>query len=252
MRRQIDRAWRGAVALSLILVVVGVCLVLQRPAGAQESLSQGFAAGGAALTPSERVGREIWFNATAFNDRFYTYSYPQRLGAAIDWLEILGAEYQDDLFQAWGGIPDPDCCVPGEADCPAKSLDETYGFLWCPGDDELLKSVGKEGYRDPACDLLDSPFNVSTPHGATDQRQSTCDLMFGTSTGALGLRKFPNPRFDKDKWIALNGTLSSWDAYAKPLSDDEGNPDSRISRVFDGSVEPPFRIGMACGACHIA
>ena len=31
---------------------------------------------------SERAGREIWFFATAFNDRFFTYSYPQRLGAA--------------------------------------------------------------------------------------------------------------------------------------------------------------------------
>ena len=30
------------------------------------------------------------------------------------------------------------------------------------------------------------------------------------------------------------------------------NSDSRISRLRDGSIEPPFRIGMACGACHIA
>jgi hypothetical protein len=33
----------------------------------------------------------------------------------------------------------------------AKSADETYGFDWCPGDEELLKFVGKAGYRDPAC-----------------------------------------------------------------------------------------------------
>ena len=25
-----------------------------------------------------------------------------------------------------------------------------------------------------------------------------------------------------------------------------------MNRLFDGSIEPPFRIGMACGACHIA
>jgi hypothetical protein len=164
------------------------------PAEAQSTLSPGYAAADARYTPSERAGREIWFFATAFNDRFFTYAYPQRLGAVIDWYLVLGAKNKKDLFEAWGAIPDPDCCVPGDADCPARSLDETYGFQWCPGDDELLEYIGREGYRDPACDFADAPFDTSTPHGSLDQRQSACDLKFGTSTGALGLRKFPNPR----------------------------------------------------------
>ena len=33
---------------------------------------------------------------------------------------------------------------------------------------------------------------------------------------------------------------------------DSGSGDSRNNRLFDGSVEPPFRIGMSCGACHIS
>lgn len=218
---------------------------------AQSALSEGYAAGDAPYTPSERAGREIWFFATAFNDRFFTYSYPQRLGAAIDWYLMLGAPNRQDLFQAWGAIPDPDCCIPGDANCPARSLEETYGFPYCPGDDELLQFVGKEGYRDPACDFQDAPFNTSTPHGSQDQRQDACDLRFGTSTGALGLRKFPNPRFDPEKWKALNGSLASWDGYRKFLSDDPEDGDSRVNRLLDGSIEPPFRIGMACGACHI-
>jgi len=98
------------------------------PAGAQSSLSPGYAATDERYSPTERAGREIWFFATAFNDRFFTYSYPQRLGAAIDWYKVLGAKNRKDLFQGWGAIPDPDCCVPGEADCPAASLDETFGF----------------------------------------------------------------------------------------------------------------------------
>lgn len=222
-----------------------------RPAWPQSALSEGYAAGDAPYTPSERAGREIWFFATAFNDRFFTYTYPQRLGAAIDWYGILGAPSRKDLFQAWGAIPDPDCCIPGEADCPAKSLDETYGFPWCPGDDELLAFVGRDGYRDPACDFRDGPFNMSTPHGSADQRQDACDLRFGTSTGALGLRKFPNPRFDAGRWTALNGSAGTWDGYRKFLTNEADDPDSRVNRLFDGSVEPPFRIGMACGACHI-
>jgi hypothetical protein len=77
-------------------------------------------------------------------------------------------------------------------------------------------------------------------------------LRFGTTTGALGLRKFPNPRFDPEKWRALNGSLSSWDAYSKFLAGEDGSGDSRTNRLFDGSIEPPVRIGMSCGACHIS
>ena len=201
--------------LFLKLLIVGTVLghlcTIPDTTFAQSSLSPGYAQGDAKLSPSERAGREIWFFATAFNDRFYTYSYPQRLGAAIDWYRILGVENKADLFQAWGAIPDPDCCTPGSPNCPAKSLEETYGFQYCPGDEALLKSVGRSDYRDPACDFKDAPFDTSTPHGSRDQRQDPCDLRFGTSTGALGLRKFPNPRFDADKWRRLNGSLASWD-----------------------------------------
>lgn len=221
---------------------------LSPPAGAQSVLSEEFAATSESYPPSERAGREIWMFATAFNDRFFTYTYPQRLGAAIDWYRVLRAERRGELFDAWGAIPDPDCCVPGAPDCPAKSVEETYGFLWCPGDDALLARVGKEDYRDPACDFEDAPFDPTTPHGAVDQRQDPCDLRFGTSTGALGLRKFPNPRFDAAAWEAVGG----WEGYGAFLSPDPDDPDSRLNRLWDGAIEPPFRIGMACGACHIA
>src|SRR3546814_20975015 len=79
---------------------------------------------------------------------------------------------------------------------------------------ELLAHVGKTGYRDPACDLPDAPVSAADPHGGGgDQRQSSCDLAFGTSTGALGYRKFPNPRFHRAAWLELNGSLASWDGY---------------------------------------
>ena len=236
----------------LIAATIGCLTTLPSTTFAQSTLSPGYAGGDAKFSPSARAGREIWFFATAFNDRFYTYSYPQRLGGAIDWHRILAAKNKSDLFQAWGAIPDPDCCVPGAPDCPAKTLDETYGFQYCPGDKALLDFVGKDGYRDPACDFKDAPFNTSTPHGAVDQRQDPCDLKFGTSTGALGLRKFPNPRFDAEKWRKLNGSLASWEGYTKFLAGDDDSGDARTNRLFDGSIEPPFRIGMACGACHIS
>src|SRR5882672_1892382 len=145
-----DRDMRARFGLKLCLFLIAACFLAPNTATAQSKLNAGFAAQDARYNPSERAGREIWFFATAFNDRFLTYSYPQRLGAAIDWFKILAAKNKRDLFQGWGITPDPDCCIPGDPNCPARTLDETYGFQYCKGDDELLKFVGREGYKDPA------------------------------------------------------------------------------------------------------
>src|SRR5262245_50077024 len=120
-------------------------------------------------TPSQRAGCRIWFYATAGNDRFHTYVFQQRLGVLIDWYRVLDAQKREQRFATWGLINDPDCCRPGAPGCPAKSLDETDGFDWCPGDAELLKYVGQEKidgkpYRDPACDLAEGEPDASDEH----------------------------------------------------------------------------------------
>ena len=156
----------------------------------------------------------------AGNERFHTYTFQQRIGVLIDWYRVLRSDERDDRFAAWGIINDPACCKPGDPECPAKSLNETYGFDWCPGDDVLLKYVGKTGYVDPACGLQDAALDATDPHtkgGQIDQRQSACDLRFGTSTGALGFRKFPNPRFDPDRWRQVNGESGTWDGFRKTM-----------------------------------
>jgi hypothetical protein len=204
------------------------------------------------LSESERAGCRIWIYATAADSRFHTYTAEQRLGVIADWFLVLHSTARDQRFKTWGLINDPDCCVPGTPNCPAKSLDETYGFDWCPGDEDLLKFVGKPGYRDPACDFKDAPLAKDDPHGPADQRQNPCDLAFGTSTGALGFRKFPNPRFNPAAWTKVNGHPGTWEGFGRKLSKDPSSPDSRISHISDGSIEPPFLVGMACGACHIA
>lgn len=215
-----------------------------------QPLDAGFHAGAAGMTPSERAGREIWFKATAGNGRFHTYVFQQRLGVLIDWNRVLNSASRGERFKTWGIINDPDCCTPGSPNCPRKSLDETYGFDYCPGDDDLLAHVGKPGYQDPACTFEDAPLDSKSPHGSTDQRQSACDLAFGTSTGALGFRKFPNPRFDAERWRSMNGSMGSWSGLTRALQ--TSGPDSRTNHLLDGSIEPPFLIGMSCGACHIA
>jgi hypothetical protein len=213
----------------------------------------GFRLGEAGLSPSARAGREIWYKATAGNDRFHTYVFQQRVGVLIDWFRVLRSDERSDRFAAWGLINDPGCCSPGSANCPAKSPDETYGLDWCPGDETLLQFVGKPGYRDPACELKDGPLDANDVHAkAGEQRQSACDLKFGTSTGALGFRKFPNPKFDKAAWVKVNGALSSWQGYNARLTDKNAPGEPAATRLSDGSIEPPYLIGTSCGSCHIA
>ncbi|MEO8040272.1 MAG: cytochrome c [Betaproteobacteria bacterium] len=205
------------------------------------------------LDPTERAGREIWYKATAGNDRFHTYVFQQRVGVQIDWFRVLRSDRRDARFKTWGLINDPDCCTPGSPNCPARSLEQTFGLDYCAGDDELLKYVGRSGYRDPACDFKDGPVAAHDPHGPNDQRQSACDLAFGTSAGALGYRKFPNPRFDPGRWKALNGGQpGTWEGYDRKLTADRASSDHDVSHLTDGSVEPPFLVGVACGSCHIA
>ena len=222
------------------------------PATVVREDSLGFRYGGGDLTDSERAGAEIWFKATAGNERFFTYVYPQRFGVMVDWYRVLGTTIRDQRFNRWGLINDPDCCKPGDANCPAKSDDETYGFDYCPGDDVLLSYVGKDGYQDPACAFKDAKLAPDDPHGQKDQRQSACDLRFGTSTGAMGIRKFPNPRFNKEQWRTVNkGRVGTWAGYNERKKPADSTQPMR-SRITDGSIEPPFLIGISCGSCHIA
>jgi len=222
---QADKAAPSATAVAMPAVD------LSAPAATPVRDNPGFYAGEADLNPSERAGREIWYKATAGNSRFHTYTFQQRVGVLIDWYRVLNSKERDDRLRAWGVVTDPGCCKPGDKDCPAKTLEETYGFDWCPGDDQLLEYVGREGYRDPACDFADAPADKNDVHNRNkDQRQSSCDLAFGTSTGALGFRKFPNPRFDQKRWLALNGSQASWEGFRGRMTKDPKNADSVVTQ----------------------
>jgi len=237
---------KARLLILLVLVAAALAGAVVLPGVAASSPAEpdygadGVAIAEAGLAPKELAGAEIWYKATAGSARFTTYVFQQRLGVLVDWFRVLRADRQATRFYNWGLIHDPSCCVPGAPGCPAKSPDETYGFEWCPGDEQLLQHVGKTGYRDPACDFKD-------PDGLGD-KQDPCDLKFGTSTGALGFRKFPNPRFNAERWKKVNGSLGTWEGFGRPVP---GDP-NEIRYLADASIEPPFWIGMACGACHIS
>ncbi len=240
----------SGIGLGLAGFVLGVSVLVRAAipqATAAAPLDPGFHQGAAGLTPSERAGREIWFKATAGNERFHTYVFQQRLGVLIDWGKVLGSTGRNERFETWGLINDPDCCTPGDPNCPKKSLDETVRLRLLPG---RRRRCSRTSARRA---IAIRPVISSMPRCRRARPISAsraCDMKFGTSTGALGFRKFPNPRFQADQWRTVMGSMGSWEAFGKPLADK--GADSRANRLLDGSIEPPFLIGMSCGACHIA
>ncbi|MCC2678453.1 MAG: hypothetical protein K0R29_1029 [Pseudobdellovibrio sp.] len=211
--------------------------------GYDQSLNRKFVSG---KIPDEQLikelaGRAIWFKS-APNERHHAYVFPQKFGVALDWNQSFASSMHDSRFQVWGLINDPDCCVPGK-DCDQKgkrfngnsvTLADTFGWEYCSGDEELLNSLRrKTTYRDPSCD---DKIVKAADEIAGNIRENRCELQFGTSAGAVGYRKFPNPSFNAERWRAIGG----WQGYSEKM----------IREGINNSIQPPFRIGKACASCH--
>lgn len=193
----------------------------------------------------ELAGRAIWFKS-APNERHHTYLFPQKIGVGIDWNQAFATNVRSSRFQTWGLINDPDCCVPGVS-CEQKNmryngkpvtLADTYGWEYCAGDEALLNSLRSDirgAYRDPACD---DPVIKAADSLDGKIRENRCELAFGTSAGAVGYRKFPNPRFNEKRWQKIGG----WKGYSEQM----------IREGINNSIQPPFRIAKACASCHAA
>ena len=86
---------------------------------------------------------------------------------------------------------------------------------------ERFKKIGT--INDPGCTAATKPDEY-------DLWLDRCDKD-PNSVGVMGARKFPNPNFDPEKWDVAQ--------YYAP-----GDTKAQI--------EPPYRIGISCGICHIA
>ena len=140
-------------------------LLLSPVVQAQSQLSPGFVAGEEDLTPSERAGREIWFKATAGNDRFHTYVFPQRLGVLIDWDEVLNATTATSASRPGASSTTPTAARPATRTARRQSLDETYGFDYCPGDDDLLATSARRAIAIRPATSTMRRCDPAGPHG---------------------------------------------------------------------------------------
>jgi mono/diheme cytochrome c family protein len=147
-------------------------------------------------TELERKGRDTWIMWTGGNEKFFRLGteLAGSFGISVEYYRLLDTRDRPTRFARLGLINEPNTY---QVDRP-----DQYGF-WL---DEWAGDKHPDSYPDPK--------------------------VYGEPTGIVGLRKFPNPKFNSATW------------------DPKRDPD----RFFKNpaSVEPPYSIGMACAFCHMA
>jgi hypothetical protein len=173
------------------------------------------------------------------------YNYPQPNEQAIpkydrDYLGYVPKEYYGDLTEAeqrglqtwyfWTGgnekfFRDLAKSTEGEADFlslldarpPEDTVDNNRHFQR----QERFKEIGV--INDPSCTAATEPDEYGLWLDKCDKDPN--------AVGVMGARKFPNPDFDPAKWDVAQ-------YYA--------------SGSGKAQIEPPYRVGISCGVCHIA
>jgi hypothetical protein len=143
---------------------------------------------GDAYTAEQKVGRDTWIMWTGGNEKFF------RLGSVKAGNLGIPVEYFRLLDSRERATRFQRLGLVNEPNFRQADRPDEYG-LW------LDQWLGDDTYPDTK--------------------------VYGEPTGVVGLRKFPNPNFDRSRWNV--------DAYYR-------NP---------AAMEPPYLVGMACGFCHM-
>ncbi|MFM7182174.1 MAG: hypothetical protein ACKO2G_12015 [Verrucomicrobiales bacterium] len=151
---------------------------------------------GVKLTPAEAEGRNTWMLWTGGNERLWNQMAQEGYGL-IDFLYVLDSRKRADRFKRLGLINEPGHASNAQPDSHGLYLDKTLPAGEQPGIDPKI---------------------------------------YGTSTGVVGLRLFPNPEFDEK-------AKKHWDAK-KFYEDVDYRTDPKLVR--------PYRVGMTCAICHVA
>ena len=178
------------------------------------------------LTPEEvrqsaLRGQIAWIAWTGGDDRFWDYAARNAAGA-FDLLKTAssykGMAYGRHNRWSWLGLVNEPCFTE------AKGPDNDHYGLWLDQHDSSCPS-------DPLADPVTYPGVRVGARGSTVPVGS----YYGEPTGVVGLRLFPNPDFN-------DAAKARWDPeryYNDP------------SYYNDKDLVRPYRVGMACGFCHV-
>jgi len=178
--------------------------------------------GGVTLTTDEAKGRNMWLVWSGGNDRFWDVLTKDAFGT-FDLLKTISSApglpfSRDNRWAHFGVINEP--CF----DKPTGPDARHFG-LW-------LDQRRSDCQRDPFDDADKYPGVKS---GARGSDGLPVGSYYGEPTGIVGLRLFPNPYFDA-------AARQRWDP--KRYYDDP-------SYYTQKDLVRPYRVGMACGFCHI-
>ena len=188
---------------------------------------------GAAMSTEEVQGRNMWLLWTGGNDRFWDRVTRDSL-ATFDLLKIVtshpsqtycdGKHCDRDTRWKWLGAINEPCFEKAAAADPQR-----FG-LW-------LDVRRKDCPPDPFEDEKAYPGVKIGARGATfsDGSKLPVGSYFGYQTGIIGLRLFPNPDFNQ-------AAKNKWDPE-KYYTDENYYKDPNLIK--------PYRVGMACGFCHV-
>ena len=179
--------------------------------------------GGARLSPEEAKGRNSWIVWSGGNDRFWDDLSKLSFGT-LDFLKTLSShpnlKFSRDTRWHYLGLVNEPCFEKATGPDPDRFglwLDKRVVSPDCPADpfENETKYPGvKIGAR-----------GKSLPVGS----------FYGYASGIVGLRLFPNPKFDEQ-------AAKKWDA--KRYYED---PTYYLSK----DLVKPYRVGMSCAFCHV-
>jgi hypothetical protein len=168
-------------------------------------------------------GRNTWIVWTGGNDRFWDEMTNKTFGV-FDLLKTISSYPKTNYgrYNRWNylGVVNEPCFQQATEGDPNR-----YG-LWLD-----KRRVGADCPPDPFADEKKYPGVALWARGKTVPVGS----FYGEPTGIVGLRLFPNPKFDE-------AAKSKWDA--KRYYDDPNYYQSK-------DLVRPYRVGMSCGFCHV-
>lgn len=177
---------------------------------------------GVALTEDEVKGRNMWLVWSGGNDQFWDSLIKHAFGT-FDLLKTIssapGLPFSRDNRWTYFGVVNEPCFEKATAPDPTR-----FG-LW----------LDRRRADCPADPFADAAKNPGVKIGARGSDGLPVGSYYGEPTGIVGLRLFPNPDFDA-------AARRRWDAeryYNDP------------SYYLQKDLVRPYRVGMACGFCHI-
>jgi hypothetical protein len=178
--------------------------------------------GGAALSPDQIKGRNMWIVWTGGNDRFWDAIIKDGYGA-FDLLKTISSyptfKYSRDNRWNYFGIVNEPCFDK------ATGPDPDHFGLW----------LDKRRSDCPADPFADASKYPGVKLGARGDGVVPVGSYYGEPTGIVGLRLFPNPAFDE-------AARKNWDPDRYYT-----DPDYYLRK----DLIRPYRVGMSCGFCHV-